>query len=359
MIIARRRAWLLLAGSRIDRDKPDLAYLRNLQDPEAFVWRILPHAARTFAACIALLPAHIARAAAVGYLYCRILDTFEDLHPDAEQRDQALAAVAARFAEDSLPPLPAIPDERLQDNRDAAHLLLVQRCAHVDAVYGSLSAEQRLAVRAVVTDMAAGMRSSSRLFAQQDGVLADDEQVLTYCRHVIGHPVVFTLRLVRGGPVDDALREQAMQVGEMVQLANITRDIEKDLRRGIAYHPQLRAQLHAAEPDADVVRHARQHLLGLALARVPAYRHIVDAIDSPGVSLPRASALLMLLFTDRHYRDCARQVGWPGWPGADAWPALLRQTMPAILSGSYTQRMLARVETHFLDALGDAETTTA
>ena len=44
-------------------------------------------------------------------------------------------------------------------------------------------------------------------------------------------------------PWRDALREDCMLAGEMVQLANVTRDIEKDLRRGVADHPALKADL--------------------------------------------------------------------------------------------------------------------
>ena len=62
---ALRRPWLLLRDLWVDRDEPDLEKLRNTRAPEAFLWAILPHAARTFSACIILLPSRMARAAAV------------------------------------------------------------------------------------------------------------------------------------------------------------------------------------------------------------------------------------------------------------------------------------------------------
>jgi phytoene/squalene synthetase len=351
-----RRAWLLWAGARLDRDRPDLDGLARLDDAERFLWRILPHAARTFAACIALLPTEVARAAAVGYLYCRILDSYEDLHPDPDQRDRALAAFASRFEDGTPPPapdLPAIDGSSIGgiDARDAAHLLLVRRCHLVDRVWENLPAGQRLAVRDVVADMAAGMRWAGRLFVDQGGVLVDDTQLLRYCRHVIGHPVVFTLRLLRGNRPDAALTEESMRVGEMVQLANVTRDIEKDLRRGIAYHPELRAWLGSEAPDATAVASVREHLLRLALARAPAYRAVLAAADVGG--LPRTSALLMLLFTERHYRGCARRVGWSSWRGSDSWRALLLRAAPALLSPAYAHRVCRSVERRFLESLQD------
>ena len=346
-----RRPLLVLGGARVDRDRPDLDGLRRQSDPEAFLWQILPHAARTFSACIALLPPRLARAAAVGNLYCRILDTYEDLHPDPVSREAALRAFAERFDADSLAATPAIPDAVHQDPRDATHLLLVERCDMVDHVYRTLDGRQRQAVRDVVTAMAQGMCWSSRVFVEQRGVLADEAQLLRYCRNVIGHPVVFTLRLLRDGDLSPELTEQAMVVGEMVQLANVTRDIEKDLHRGVAYHPDLRPLLDDAVPDTALIRRVRLGFLRLALARVPAYLRIVEAIDFDRISMTRASALLMLLFTDRHYRNCARRVDLSPWPGADSWPALLRQTLPAVISSRYTHKVLARVERNFLTAL--------
>ncbi len=354
-----RRPWLVLGGARVDRDHPDLDGLRRQQDPEAFLWQILPHAARTFSACIALLPPRVARAAAVGYLYCRILDTYEDLHPDPASREAALRTFAARFDSPSgglpLPAPPVIPAALCQDVRDATHLLLIERCDLVDQVFVTLDGEQQRAVRDVVAAMAAGMCWSSAIFVAQGGVLADEGQLLRYCRNVIGHPVVFTLRLVREDALPAELTEQAMVVGEMVQLANITRDIEKDLQRGVAFHPDLRPLLRGTTLDKADIRRVRLAYLRLALARVPAYLRVVEAIDFDRISMTRASALLMLLFTDRHYRGCAHRVDVRSWSGADSWVALLRQALPAVISSRYTHKVLARVEHNFLTALQQTE----
>ena len=51
---ALRRPWLLVRDILIDRDRPDLERLRGVSEPDRFVWGILPHAARTFSACIAM-----------------------------------------------------------------------------------------------------------------------------------------------------------------------------------------------------------------------------------------------------------------------------------------------------------------
>ena len=131
------------------------------------------------------------------------------------------------------------------------------------------------------------------------------------------------------------------------------------LQRGVAYHADLRPLLADAAADAAVIGQVRLGFLRLALARVPAYLRIVEAIDFDRVSMARASALLMLLFTDRHYRSCARRLELPPWAGADSWPALLRQTLPAVISSRYTHKVMIRVERNFLAALRQSDSSSS
>jgi phytoene/squalene synthetase len=354
LLIAR----ILLA----DREHPDLSALARIENPERFVWAILPHAARTFSACIAMLPARAALPAAVAYLYCRMLDTYEDLVPDREQREAQLAAFAARFARSeagiTILKAPHIESARDQDERDRAHLLLVERAGLVDRVFLTFDNETRSVIADLVHDMAEGMRWSSATFAAQGGVLDGREQLSTYCGHVLGNPVVFMIRLLRlkdgaTATVDAEERERAMHIAEMAQLANVTRDMEKDLRRGISYDASLRADLgrdiHGDEPAMERVRVVRKRLLRIALGRAPSYGRLVDAMRLPRLSLARASAVVMLLFTEQYYRCCARQVGLPAWRGPDTARAIVLRGLVAAASRRRARREIARVETAFLE----------
>ena len=93
-----RRPWLLLRGGLTNRKHPDLVALGSIEDPDRFVWAILPHAARSFATSILMLPTDKAPTAAVAYLYCRMLDTYEDLSPPrgGRRRLAALSQPACR-----------------------------------------------------------------------------------------------------------------------------------------------------------------------------------------------------------------------------------------------------------------------
>lgn len=351
---ALRRPWLITRELLRSRDNPDVAPLAGITDADAFVWRILPHAARTFAACITLLPSDLARAGAVSYLYCRILDTYEDLIVSAAERDAALAQFAHRFEPpyDAFPPAATpLPDTVAREPRDHAHILLVNRCELLDRVFLTLKLSVRQHIAELVAAMGDGMIWSSRAFASQGGVLLDDRQLGRYCRNVIGLPFLFGAQLQidqsPGGHMTDALREDCLVAGEMVQLANITRDIEKDLRRGVAYHPLLRNDLGRSDvndPDLkERIRLVRETLLRRALELAPAYERMMTALPFPAVSLARSSGLLMLLFTDRYYRACARRVGLTPWAGDRSTSALLLRSFGHTFSRARSARTMATI----------------
>ena len=303
----------------------------------------------------------------MAYLYCRMLDTYEDLVPDRASRERSLHAFASRFdARDAvrhaMPRAPQIDNGVPHDARDRAHLLLVRRADLVDRVFLSFDSATQLVVRDLVRDMADGMRWSSATFERQGGVLCGEQQLATYCRHVLGNPVVFGVRLMRlryGAPpqLSPAEREDAMQIGEMVQLANVTRDVEKDLRRGIAYDEALRMDLgrDATNGTADAAlvercRIVRERLLRMALARAEAYGRILRSMPLPRWSVARASAVLMLLFTERYFRACAQRIGVNAWPAPRGMTAILARTFSATFSSARAEREIARIETAFLSA---------
>lgn len=345
---ALRRPWLLGRGARADRDRPDLDGLAAIDDPMRFVWAILPHAARTFATSILMLPAAQARTAAVAYLYCRMLDTYEDLG-DGGNRAAALRSFAARLTPPAPPPPPPVPAATARDDRDRVHLLLIERCRLVDRVFATLPEADRLAVTRLVQAMAEGMVWSSHRFAEQGGVLADAGQLSRYCHYVIGEPILFTLQLVGKAHLTSEQRRDALAAGELIQLANITRDVERDLERGIGYHPSLLPHLGSTDA-AGPVREARRHLMAHALPQAPAYTRLAEQLAPGRFSLARASAVLLLLHTDRHYRWCARRIGHPDWRGPNRTGTIVLASLLAAFSPRWSHRVMRRVERDFLAA---------
>jgi phytoene/squalene synthetase len=344
-----RRFALLARGLRTDRDRPDLERLAAIHDPEEFVWAILPHAARSFAPSILLLPENEARAAAVGYLYARMLDTYEDLSDGELDARAALSSFASRFDGSEPGPAPVAPTPTHRDQRDLAHLLLVQQYRLVDELFLQLDRATRDRIVQLVHDMARGMVEFSIIFERQGGVLESDEQVLAYCHRVIGIPALFIMETLLGEvPADH--RIDALEASELIQLANVTRDIEKDLARGVAYHPGLKDHLGSAGGGVTdlAVASARRDLILLATRRAASFRRLVDAVKLPRMSPARAGAVLMFLFTERHYRGCAINAGMTKFSVSRSVPTLVLISLPAVVSPRWADRVLARVETDLL-----------
>ncbi len=344
----------LLRGLTVDRRRPDLPALARERDPDRFVWQVLPHAARSFAASIVVLPEEQARAAAVAYLYCRMLDTYEDLVPEPSTCVSELRRFAARF--DSNPPTPASPlsESLARDERDRVYLLMLDRCHLVDAVFSTLDESARLQIADLVRSMAEGMAWSTEAFSNQGGVLVDQQQLSLYCRNVIGYPALFTLNQLAEREIPGEAREDALLVSEMIQLANVTRDIERDLERGISYHPALKPYLGCGAHEAGtraVIREVREEYLAMALGRAPAYRRLFEGLNLGGTAPVRIAAVLMLLFTDLHYRGCAIRTGHLAWPGPSGRMQVLAHSVPAMMSPSWAAHTIRRVERDFLGAL--------
>jgi len=338
----------IIINFRSDRKKPPYEKLRSLEDPERFMWHILPHAARTFSLSIVFLPRRLRPALAVAYLYCRMLDTYEDLLPEAAAKGRALRSFIDRFAGADEPgPAPALDPALSDDPRERTHLLLVNRAHLVDRVFAGLTAGQREAIRRLVRRMGEGMLWSSRVMDDQGGVLRSPEQLSRYCWNVLGTPLLFAQevqRLDQGLPaeVPAARLRSCARVGEMIQLANITRDLEKDRERGVCYHPEL-----AGDDGAPNVRRIRAQLVLRALRLAAECRPFVESIPAPRVSLARGGAVMMLLTTFSYYHRAAQKAGLPAFEEAEK-PTRLGGGLTwarCVFSRKATSLFLARLET--------------
>jgi phytoene/squalene synthetase len=351
--VARR----LFENLRADRRHPPLARLDATGEPERFVWSVLPYAARTFSFCIALLPRRTARPLGVAYLYCRMLDTCEDLPRDAATKERGLRAFIDRFADESGPPAaaPAFDDALARDERDRVYLLLLRRADRVDRFFAGLPSAQRAVIVRLVRRMGEGMIWAVRTFAAQGGALDGEEQLARYCFEVLGNPMLFAeemqrLEMGRAPEVDAARRDLAARVGEAIQLANVARDLEKDCAAGVFYDRALRDAPAAQRPAA--IAAVRRRLLARALDRAAAFRPYVSGIPSPRVSLARGAGLAMVLFTLAFWQRTARRLDLALFPDRELVTTKrgLAQVARAVFSRRGCESVLARVERCFAGA---------
>jgi phytoene/squalene synthetase len=351
--MTRGRRLLRVARNLLaNRSDPPLDRLEAEQDPERFLWRMLPHAARTFSLAIAVLPPDLGRSIGIAYLCCRLLDTVEDLARDPEERDRMFDAVAA-FARDGRP-LPEMSAAWIQDSRDRAHLMLLRRSDLVARLLASLPAAPRGRIAGLVERMAAGMRRAARLRDASGGVVSGEERSL-YCQAVLSEPLIFAeceLRGARGLDPDlpQDRRAPALEVGELIQLANVCRDVEKDLRRGVAYDASLApwitrpAELPAAAAEA-VRRAILERVASLSRSIVPYF----TGLPLRGISAARGASLVMLITTAKFFQrvnaaldpPALRATKLPAGSGAAAVCAV------AVASATRARRIVERTRAAF------------
>ena len=340
-----------------NRRQPSLSKLKAIKDPEQFLWQILPHAARTFSLVIVFLPPRMRRTLAVAYLYCRMLDTYEDLLPTAKEKERALQCFIDRFGgSGGLKAAPGLDPALTGDARESTHLLLVNRAALIDRNFDRLDRPQQEAIRRLVRRMGEGMIWSSRIFAEQDGILRTPGQLSRYCWNVLGTPVLFAdevQRLDQGfaPEIDDERLRLCAVVGEVIQLANITRDLEKDYERGIFYHPDLPG-LNGSRRE-QCIHDVRSELVLRAIHRFRQFPKFFGSIPAPQISRARGAAMLLIITTYAYYWRVAKKVGLPAFDerqritrlgGALIW-------LKCVLSGRATSRFLKWLEKTVLIAL--------
>ncbi len=97
----------------------------------------------------------------------------------------------------------------------------------------------------------------------------------------------------------------------MIQLANITRDLEKDYERGIFYHPQLPGLEGARRQQC--IREVRSQLILRAIRRFREFPRFFDAIPAPQISRARGAAILLIITTYAYYWRAAQKAGLPAF----------------------------------------------
>lgn len=342
-----RRAYRALRNLLADRNRPPVASLLAETDCEAFLWRALPHAARTFSLAIALLPNQLGTSVGTAYLFCRALDTVEDLATSPATREEAMAAVV-ELAQGTRVEIP-LPEATVQDSRDLGHLAVLRRADLLYALRQELNEGSRRRLGDLVAHMASGMRTAARAKDASGGLIRSDARP-AYCDAVLGAPLRFAesehCALLGLNPeLTPARRALAEAAGEVVQLANICRDVEKDLARGVAYDEALAPYLDQRVAPKEVVDHVRRSLCErIASLSDPVSAYFAGMPFRDGISGARGGAAIMLVATASFWQRTSQQLVPPplvvaSTPGK---LGLLWEAWWATLSPKGLQKVIAR-----------------
>ncbi len=229
---------------KVNRKMPPLAELSSVTSASKFVAAILPYVSRTFSLYVNLNPPRLKRPLGIGYCCCRSLDFFEDvagldtslrleglsLIPKALEGDESAVERLRELAGSSAP----------ADAEDAATALLVSKFDLVREEAEVLDIVQRTALSELVSEMSEGMQWNIKILEEQKGMLTTREQTERYCINVAGVVGVFIDTLIlhdtgRYKGMSSDRRDLNYALGRLLQLTNIARDLEEDLKNSRIY----------------------------------------------------------------------------------------------------------------------------
>jgi len=275
---------------------------------------ILRGTSRSFYLTLRVVPRTLRGPLGLAYLFCRAADTIADtrLLPRHE-RLVYLATYRAQFAGDSPPALDGLVEAvgaPLANPHEAELLRALPQCF---AALAAMDPADRVLIERLVTTLARGMESDLERFpiaaSGEVAGLENDDELDRYCYWVAGCVGEFwtdlsmlRLRALRSWDADHQ-RAIGIRFGKGLQLTNILRDVDGDLRIGRCYLP--RSRLAALGLDARALRDATDRravrpVIDDLLRTTLAY---FDAGWEYTLSIPRRLPALRLACT------------WPLWIG--------------------------------------------
>ena len=255
-------------------------------------WRIcfalLPKVSRTFALSISLLKPPMRHSVCLGYLLCRLVDTFEDAETlDTAQKADYIHALQAFVAGRTQPEPDWAPKAVLALGHGASPSDL-ELLACLDAVLAALSSlplHDRHAVDRCFQEMAIGMLEMQEVLdrdAQGLRILPTVESLGRYCHYVAG--VVGTLLTELIYMNSDALSKdryfdllaRSEPFGQYLQKINILKDIPNDHAKGWCFIPRAAIQAAGLLPEALLKGDAARRVGAIA----PVMRDVLDHLGA-------------------------------------------------------------------------------
>ena len=319
-----RKVWLVLNCIFKNRHDFNIGDLESIRDNHDFIYAMLPYVARAFSLSIVVLPEKLCVPAALGYCYCRILDTFEDMLPDPTMRSDALRAVPRllrkiikgdNYVADAQM-LSRCEQQLVQTKRkDAAYCLLVREIYRINQVFGQQDFAVKHLVYRLVKKMSRGMVKNTADYKEKTEKITD-KKIEDYCKSVIGYPLMFIYQLLQWDKGNQDFmhvnhRKDIIKFSQFIQLANITRDVEEDLLNNVVYHDLL---LPYKNKDSSTfigdpvlkgcISRARKDLIAKAISSLVDIDFMdvmkKNCVDAYGT---RLSALLFVRFSENFYKN--------------------------------------------------------
>lgn len=206
---------------------------------------LLKNNARTIYLSAKILPKEKRKVFAVAYLVCRIADTAADTSLiTPEKRISFIKNFPVlvekgdwQKAQNMASSLLSKAGENIYKN-EAELLKNIDLC--IKEFKNLKRADQKIILE-VLHSVCTAMIGDLTFFPQEDSglikALPSEKETLTYCDYMGGRPGVFWAKLEFGKKLKKRTAEQALKIGRALQITNILRDIEADVKIGRIYLP--------------------------------------------------------------------------------------------------------------------------
>jgi farnesyl-diphosphate farnesyltransferase len=204
---------------------------------------LLKSTARTLYLSAKALPKNIRKTFYCGYLICRAADSIADTDLVDTKKRIELIKDFPRLVQKQPKTLlaaykKALPEETQKHEDERALLANLDLCLDE---YKTLTPRHKKIVLEVVTSVCRAMEWDLSYFPSEDAellkVVMSDEATISYCNDMGGEPGIFWAKLLLDGKKDEDFILKAKMIGRALQITNILRDINDDIKIGRCYLP--------------------------------------------------------------------------------------------------------------------------
>lgn len=206
---------------------------------------LLKNNARTIYLSAKILPSEKQKTFSVAYLVCRIADSVADTSLiNAEKRIEFIKKFPVLVEQGDWQTAQKMANSFLSKAGENIYKNEAELLKNIDLCikeFETLKKADKKITLEVLRAVSTAMIGDLTFFPSENSglikALPSEKETLAYCDYMGGQPGVFWAKLEFGKKLKNKTQEQALKIGRALQITNILRDIEADVKIGRIYLP--------------------------------------------------------------------------------------------------------------------------